>query len=226
MNRIDRWMDKWREDGWMNRVNDEDTSPWSMLNVWMDRRAKGGWMNKVTIKTSKVYAYSLSTSIFYSTNTVRNFDCQLEFETRGQRPNESQKAVIIDMMKSVGEIASEIWPVLWFFTHFCEKFYLNLWPWPKVKVIGTWVIECALMGCTLVPSVKSVGEIASEIWQVVWWFTHFGEILTLTFDLDRRSRSKVKIKISQKLVKKTKNWSYLGGYFTYRLHTWYQGTTQ
>ena len=26
--------------------------------------------------------------------------------------------------------------------------------------------------------------------------------------------------------KKTKNWSYLGGNFTYRLHTWYQGTTQ
>ena len=30
--------------------------------------------------------------------------------TRGQRPNESQKAVIIDMMKSVGEIASKMWP--------------------------------------------------------------------------------------------------------------------
>ena len=32
--------------------------------------------------------------------------------TIGQRPNESQKAVIIDMMKSVGEIASKIWPVV------------------------------------------------------------------------------------------------------------------
>ena len=32
--------------------------------------------------------------------------------TRKQRPNESQKAVIIDMMKSVGEIASKIWPVV------------------------------------------------------------------------------------------------------------------
>ena len=31
---------------------------------------------------------------------------------------------------------------------------------------------------------------------------------------------------SFKMSKKTKNWSYLGGYFTYRLHTWYQGTTQ
>ena len=29
-------------------------------------------------------------------------------KTRGQRPNESQKAVVIDMMKSVGEIASKI----------------------------------------------------------------------------------------------------------------------
>ena len=45
--------------------------------------------------------------------------------TRGQRPNESQKAVIIYMMKSVG--------------------------------------ECVLLGCTLVPSMKCVGEIASEI---------------------------------------------------------------
>ena len=32
--------------------------------------------------------------------------------TRGQRPNESQKAVMIDMMKSVGEIASKMWPVV------------------------------------------------------------------------------------------------------------------
>ena len=32
--------------------------------------------------------------------------------TRGQRPNESQKAVMIDKMKSVCEIASKIWPVV------------------------------------------------------------------------------------------------------------------
>ena len=29
-----------------------------------------------------------------------------------------------------------------------------------------------------------------------------------------------------KMGKIPKTWSYLGGYFTYRLHTWYQGTTQ
>ena len=29
-----------------------------------------------------------------------------------------------------------------------------------------------------------------------------------------------------KMGKKPKNWSYLRGYFTYRLHIWYQGTTQ
>ena len=34
------------------------------------------------------------------------------YKTRGQRPNESQKAVIIDMIKSVGEIASKMWPVV------------------------------------------------------------------------------------------------------------------
>ena len=36
----------------------------------------------------------------------------LNFKTTGQRHNESQKAVIIDMMKSVGEIASKMWPVV------------------------------------------------------------------------------------------------------------------
>ena len=41
-------------------------------------------------------------------------------QTRGQRPNVSQKAVIIDMMKSVGEISSKIWPVIYYLTHFGE----------------------------------------------------------------------------------------------------------
>ena len=38
-------------------------------------------------------------------------DASFHEPTRGQSPNESQKAVIIDMMKSVGEIASKIYPV-------------------------------------------------------------------------------------------------------------------
>ena len=33
-------------------------------------------------------------------------------DTTGQRPNESQKVVIIDMMKSVVKIASNMWPVI------------------------------------------------------------------------------------------------------------------
>ena len=45
-----------------------------------------------------------------------------------------------------------------------------------------------------------------------------------------RSRSQVKAngqgQISPKNGKKLKNWSYLGCYVTYRLHTWYQDTTQ
>ena len=32
--------------------------------------------------------------------------------------------------------------------------------------------------------------------------------------------------ISLKMGKKLINWPYLGCYFTYRLHTWYQGITQ
>ena len=35
------------------------------------------------------------------------------------------------------------------------------------RIIGTWVMECSLLDCTLVPCVKSVGEIASEIWSDV-----------------------------------------------------------
>ena len=41
-------------------------------------------------------------------------------------------------------------------------------------------------------------------------------------DLDLRSRSKVKVNFFPKMGKNPKNWSHLGGYFTYRLHTWYQ----
>ena len=88
---------------------------------------------------------------------------RLIHKIRGQRPNESQKAVIIDMMKSVGEIASKIWPAVQHLTRFGENLTLTL----EVKVIGTWVIECALLGCTLVPSMKSVGEIASEMWPIL-----------------------------------------------------------
>ena len=45
--------------------------------------------------------------------------------------------------------------------------------------------------------------------------------MTLTEGLGQRSRSNF-----PQNGKKLKNWSYLGSYFTYRLHTWYQGTTQ
>ena len=47
--------------------------------------------------------------------------------------------------------------------------------------------------------------------------------MTLTKGQGQRSRSNI-AKNGKK--KKLKNWSYLGGYFTYTLHTWYQGTTQ
>ena len=43
---------------------------------------------------------------------LQKYKHHIEKKTRGQRPNESQKAVIIDMIKSVGEIASKMWPVV------------------------------------------------------------------------------------------------------------------
>ena len=70
--------------------------------------------------------------------------------------------------KSIQDMASCL-----LFKPFLGRFDLDLWPYPKVKVISTWVIECALLGCTLVPRIKSVGEIAFEIWPVFWFFTHF-----------------------------------------------------
>ena len=68
-------------------------------------------------------------------------------------------------MKSVGEIAFEIWPIITYLL-ILGTFDLDLWPWPSLKVIGV-IFECALFGCTLVPSTKSVGEIAFEIWPVL-----------------------------------------------------------
>ena len=53
-----------------------------------------------------------------------------------------------------------------FFTHFWENLTLTF---DLDQIIGTWVIECALLDCTLVPSMKSVGEIASEIGPVLWF---------------------------------------------------------
>ena len=51
---------------------------------------------------------------------------KIKKKTRGQRPNESQKAVIIYMMKSVGEIASKMWPVVSYLTHFGKIFNLTV----------------------------------------------------------------------------------------------------
>ena len=55
-----------------------------------------------------------------------NNDAPFKIKTRGQHPNESQKAVIIDMMKSVGEIASKMWLVAKYLTHFGKKIDLDL----------------------------------------------------------------------------------------------------
>ena len=51
------------------------------------------------------------------------------------------------------------------------RHYWKIWPWPLtltfVKVTVFWIIKCTLLGCDLVPSMKSVGEITSEIWPIV-----------------------------------------------------------
>ena len=54
---------------------------------------------------------TISSEYFPLANTFCGLSLRKSFITRGQRPNESQKAVIIYMMKSVGEIASKMRPV-------------------------------------------------------------------------------------------------------------------
>ena len=47
---------------------------------------------------------------------------------------------------------------------------MKISPWPSFKVFTTWVIKCDLFGWTLVPSIKSVNEVAFEIWPIVNFF--------------------------------------------------------
>ena len=77
-------------------------------------------------------------------------------------------------MKSVGKIESEISQIVYNLnlSLIIDKFDLDL----QAKVIITWVIECALLGCTLVPSIKSVGEIASEIASCLVFYLFLGNL--------------------------------------------------
>ena len=79
-------------------------------------------MECVLILISQLIEYFF---VHSSCTTLLHTLCVSVTNTRGQRPNESQKAVIIDMMKSVGQIASEKCPVLSFFTHFLENLTLT-----------------------------------------------------------------------------------------------------
>ena len=108
--------------------------------------------------------------------------------SRGQRPNESQKALIIDMMKSVGVIASEIWPVLRFLPIFGK-----IWPWLLTLTkgqghqhLGHWMHLIGLYLGTKYEVCRwsSLQDMTSSL-----VFYHIWQNLTLTFDLDQRSRS-------------------------------------
>ena len=53
---------------------------------------------------------------FLPSALIRPLNCgwnkKIDTMTKGQCPNDSQKAVIIDVIESVGKIASKIWPVV------------------------------------------------------------------------------------------------------------------
>ena len=67
------------------------------------------------------------------------------------------------MMKSVGEIASKIWPVVYYLTRFGEILILTFDLDQRSRSSALGCIKCVLLGCTLVPGMKSVGEIASSL---------------------------------------------------------------
>ena len=62
-------------------------------------------------------------------------------------------------------------------------FDLDLWPWPLDKVIVTWTIKYALLGCVLVPSMNYVSEIVSEICHMANFLAIFRRNFTLIRDL-------------------------------------------
>ena len=78
-------------------------------------------------------------------------------------------------MKSVGEIASEIWPVVYYLTRFGEILILTFDLDQRSRSSALGCIKCVLLGCTLVPGMKSVGEIASYMAH----FVDFGQFLDI-----------------------------------------------
>ena len=93
-----------------------------LWHLWVKKESKNQRYDKMNGKMCITYTSDLfrSKGVFLGVdNKVSGMPCSFtqvwylkQLQTRGQRPNESQKAVKIDMMKSVGEIASNIWPVV------------------------------------------------------------------------------------------------------------------
>ena len=80
-------------------------------------------------------------------------------------------------MKSVGEIASDIWPVVYSILPILG----NFWPWSLTltkshghRHLGHWMRLIRLYISTMYE--VCADEIASEIWPVLQFFTHFEEI--------------------------------------------------
>ena len=113
--------------------------------------------------------------------------------------------------------------------------------WPTNVILGTKIQTNKAHLMTQVPKVKVTGQgqmskkwPKSTKWAISPMLFHLQtSYLVPRYNPIRHIRwpwPKVKVKgqgqIFPKMGKNPKNWSYLGGYFTNRLHTWYQGTTQ
>ena len=68
--------------------------------------------DKIQQDSYNIHTLTQCWNLYFNVAKCKIMHIRKKMKTRGQRPNESQKAVIIDMMKSVDEIASKMWPVV------------------------------------------------------------------------------------------------------------------
>ena len=112
----------------------------------------------------------------------------------------------------------------WLIKTLIEEFLANVLTLDLVTVI--WVIKCALLGCTFVPSMKSVGQKAYEI------YTQDYPISTLTLKFYLLPRDKVKFKYIIKIISRcfiiTSGWKLIGqmvfklfGIENFKVKVWY-----
>ena len=156
----------------------------------------------------------------HSTNLVHQIDRQIQMDTEGNKRTWLVRPPYQMLFHLQTSYLVPRYNLL-----MCIQWPKCLWRWPKVKVKGqgqnfpqnglnvkqlaiSWMLF-HLQTSYLVPRYNPIRHIQWPKCQWPWpWAKVIGQGHCFP-----------------KMGKKPKNWSYFGGYFTYRLHTWYQGTT-